>query len=227
MKKLDPKQPIDVGALTRALIARTITMPRFKFPADEEQTFAMLFSCYQAEVVRRGCIFIDNAEVRNNLLLIAKALTTDNNCFGILLCGTCGNGKTSIMFGFQNLIAYLIGKGFIDSQFKGLRIMDAVEVFELAKNKDFRETVSDLPMLGIEDMGREPTDVVNYGNYSSPLVNLLEYRYHRQLFTFITTNLNANDITGKYGTRIADRFREMVNIIPFKNATFRKKRELK
>ena len=117
------------------------------------------------------------------------------------------------MFGFQNLVAYLLGKGIIDSQFKGLRIMDAVEVFELAKNKDFRETVSDLPMLGIEDMGREPTDVVNYGNYSSPLVNLLEYRYHRQLFTFITTNLNANDITGKYGTRIADRFREMMNII--------------
>ena len=96
MKKLDPKQPIDVGALTRALIARKTTMPRFKFPADEEQTFAMLFACYQAEVIRRGCIFIDNLEVRNNLRLIAKALTTDNNCFGIILCGTCGNGKTII-----------------------------------------------------------------------------------------------------------------------------------
>ena len=52
---------------------------------------------------------------------------------------------------------------------------------------------------------------------------MLEYRYNSQLFTFITTNLTKSQIREKYGNRIADRFNEMLEVIIFKNETYRDK----
>ena len=43
------------------------------------------------------------------------------------------------------------------------------------------------------------------------------------LFTFITTNLTKSQIREKYGNRIADRFNEMLEVIIFKNETYRDK----
>lgn len=77
-------------------------------------------------------------------------------------------------------------------------------------------------MLGIEDMGREATEVIDFGNVLNPVIDLLEYRYNQQLFTFITTNLKADEVRKKYGDRIADRFNEMLEVIIFGNTTYRK-----
>ena len=76
-------------------------------------------------------------------------------------------------------------------------------------------------MLAIEDMGREPAEILEFGNTASPVIDLLEYRYDNQLFTFITTNLTPAQIREKYGNRIADRFNEMMETIVFKNGTYR------
>lgn len=37
-----------------------------------------------------------------------------------------------------------------------------------------------------------------------------------------TTNLTAGEIRGKYGDRLADRFNEMLEVIVFRNGTYRK-----
>ncbi len=66
-------------------------------------------------------------------------------------------------------------------------------------------------------MGEEPKTVLEYGNAINPIVDLFEERYNRQLFTIITTNLDPNEISEKYGVRIADRFREMLAIVSFGN----------
>ena len=76
-------------------------------------------------------------------------------------------------------------------------------------------------MLGIDDLGKEPAEIVDYGNILSPVVDLIEHRYDRQLFTVITTNLPPEKIREKYGDRIADRFNEMVGRIIFRNTTYR------
>ena len=67
----------------------------------------------------------------------------------------------------------------------------------------------------------EPTEVVEYGNVLNPIIDLIEYRYLRQLFTLVTTNLTAEQIRKKYGNRIADRFNEMLEVIVFKNQSYR------
>ena len=78
------------------------------------------------------------------------------------------------------------------------------------------------PMIAIEDMGREATEVLDYGNVLNPVIDLIEYRYDNQLFTAITTNLTSKQVSEKYGKRIADRFNEMLEVIVFENATYRK-----
>ena len=79
-----------------------------------------------------------------------------------------------------------------------------------------------IPLLAIDDLGKEPAEVMNYGNIINPMVELIEKRYKRQLFTLATTNLTPRQIREKYGARMADRFNEMFNVVIFKSESYRK-----
>ena len=76
-------------------------------------------------------------------------------------------------------------------------------------------------MLAIDDLGCEPTEIMDFGNVSNPIIDLLSIRYEEQLFTIISTNFKASDIRTKYGDRIADRLNEMVERIYFDNDSYR------
>jgi hypothetical protein len=185
---------------------------------SEEQAFALLMTAYQTEVENRHVKFIANATLEKHVSAMAKALTADKPKFGIMLCGTCGNGKTTLLRAFQLSLNYLSRNGFL--QDAGIRIVDAKDVSAMMREPNTRQ-VRSAPMLAIEDMGREATEVLDYGNVTCPIIDLLEYRYAEQLFTFITTNLNTKDIREKYGDRLADRFNEMLCVITFSNPSFR------
>ena len=126
-----------------------------------------------------------------------------------------------MLYAVQLVINYLGRSGLIEEKTIGIRIIDAKDIAAYMK-ENARIKICQEPMLAIEDMGREPTEVVDYGNITSPIIDLLEYRYNNQLFTFITTNLNTKDIRTKYDARIADRFNEMMKVIPFTNESYRK-----
>ena len=82
--------------------------------------------------------------------------------------------------------------------------------------------LTQVAVLCIDDVGLEPTEVLDYGNALNPVIEIMEQRYRQQLFTFITTNLTPAQIREKYGDRIADRFNETMKCIVYKNPTFRK-----
>lgn len=180
-------------------------------------------AAYQAEVEFRHRVFEDDEPTKENIKKIAKYLTNDNQTFGMMFLGLCGNGKTTMLYAFQQSINYLNRKNlFEDASKVGIQIIDAKDVAAMAKDiKEFR-TLKNRDMLAIEDMGREPTEVLDYGNILNPVIDLIEYRYDAQLFTVITTNLNKKEIRAKYGARVADRFNEMLECIVFKNETYRK-----
>ena len=77
-------------------------------------------------------------------------------------------------------------------------------------------------MLSIDDLGIEPITAKLYGNESTPIIDLLYYRYDWRLFTIITSNLDEQGLDTMYGPRIADRFREMFDRIAYTNASYRK-----
>ena len=140
-----------------------------------------------------------------------------------MLCGVPGNGKTTLLYAFQSAVNWLNDIGHFEGKRAGIRIVDAKEVVMLAKDFEAFRNLRNMPMIAIEDMGREPIEVLDYGNVLNPVVDMLEYRYNLQLFTFITTNLTKSQIREKYGNRIADRFNEMLEVIIFKNETYRDK----
>ena len=146
--------------------------------------------------------------------------------FGVMMCGTCGNGKTTLLYTLQSAINDLHRRdhfAFLGREFRiGLMIVDAKDITEIAKDLDDLKQYRNHPMLAIDDLGKEPTEVLNFGNVVSPVVDLLEYRYNRQMFTVVTTNLTPKEIKEKYGARIADRFNEMLEVIRFQDISYRR-----
>ncbi len=206
---------------------RTMT-GRFRLPMSEEQAYEYLLAANIAEVKSRYRDFIYNSAVEEQLRQIARCLTADTSKFGIVLCGGCGNGKTTMLKALQNLIRRLeirkpnscSGNGF-DSCY-GLTIVNAVQLTQLRKT-DYNRfcKLAQTEVLGIDDIGTEPAEVQDYGNVMYPIKELLAMRYDAQLFTVFTTNLEPRDIRQRYGDRIADRLNEMMTKVVYRNSTYR------
>ena len=213
---------IDVGQLKSILLQRKIMKPRFRLPMSAEQAYDSLLAATMAEVEFRHRSFYENDDAKAQLRQMANWITSGSSKFGILLCGECGNGKSTLLKAFQQLLNYLSIPNPNGHGCKGIQITDAKFVAYLART-DYpafiRLTQQD--MLGIDDLGTEPQEVMDYGNVVTPVIDLLTKRYDEQLFTIITTNLTPKQIREHYGDRIADRLNEMVEKIVFNNGTYR------
>lgn len=158
---------------------------------------------------------------RKNIEHFADFLTNSGSKFGVIFSGVCGNGKTTMLYAFQTLLNYFQDRGLTDEN-ACISVIDAKDVAYYAKDVQRFRQLKERPMIAIEDMGREPVEVLEYGNVLNPVIDLLEYRYNAQLFTIITTNLVPKEIRERYGNRIADRFNEMFDKVIFANQTYRK-----
>lgn len=224
MRTIEPTARLDVEALTQQLLGRKITRQIFKFPTTEEQASALLTAAYRSEVAYRGRNYVESDNIKQMIARLAAFMTSrDSSKFGVLMCGTYGNGKTTLLYALRAVVSLLSDCGYIEHGSK-LVVYDARELSKLYKDRD-PETFNDAcreRLLAIEDMGKEPTEELNYGSIISPVTELLEYRYNNQKFTVITTNLTPKEIREKYGNRIADRFNEMMCVLNFGAAdTFR------
>ena len=198
----------------------------FRWQCTTDKAWGMLCAAYEAEVVARGMACDMTDKTNQYLRIIAETMTNNSTKCGILLCGNCGNGKTTTINAFVMVCKYL------DSN---LRIMQRVvanplniqqtsarRLVQVAKDENAMTEAKVAHVLCIDDLGLEPTEVLDYGNAINPVIEILEHRYRRQLFTFITTNLTPKQIREKYGDRIADRFNEIMQCIVYDNPTFRK-----
>lgn len=206
--------------MMRALIAQRSTRKIFRLPLTILQAYNMLLGAYEAEVVHRQRKFVMDEATKENIMKVAEFLTSGPGKFGFMLIGNCGNGKTTLLYAFQNLLNYLAKLEVIDKDC-GIVIRDARDVAAMAGNHDALSDLKKRPMLAIEDMGREGTEVLEYGNVYNPVVDLLEFRYDRQLFTAFTSNLSVDELAAKYGKRLTDRFREMFVKVVFRNGSYR------
>lgn len=208
---------------------------RFRFNMSTQDALDLLAAAYQYEVQRRQRRFILDENTEGNLIKLAEYLTEPVPKFGIMCCGTCGNGKTTLLYAFQRVVNYLQARrhfSFLNSgntSFNAsIEIFRAKEIALISRNQKEFKALIQRPMIAIDDMGTEPAEYYDYQNINTPMVDLIDYRYNHQLFTFITTNLVAkkkddNDVTirMKYKDRIADRFNEMLHVIVFKDISYR------
>lgn len=197
-------------------------MGSFKLPMTVDEAEAYIRGAFEAQVELRGGTVEYDEMTTKNLRLIAETLTGDGHKFGLLLAGTCGNGKTTTMRAVQSVIQ-LLNNTYYNRRGEGIgnRLLEAKEITGLS-DKDGQLTVyKTVPVLFLDDLGREPTEVLKYGNVTSPITELLEYRYNQRLTTIVTTNLEPSEIREKYGDRIADRFNEMFALVRYTGTSYR------
>ena len=220
-----------VGELLPSITRRTITGARFRFNLSPQEALDILTTAYCYEVKSRHVEPKIDERTAENLISLAEFITSDVPKFGLMFCGTVGNGKTTLMKALQRSINYLNDQrhfSFMDDERygyryePGLRIVDVREILRAAKeDSKAYDALKTKNVLGIDDLGKEPAEIMDYGNILSPVIDLIEHRYDKQLFTVITTNLVGKEIRAKYGDRIADRFNEMLHVIVFRNSTYR------
>jgi len=198
---------------------------RFRFKLSETDALNLLAAHYGCAVKRRHGTPVFDENTEGNLRALARYLTSPDPKFGVMMCGTCGNGKTTLLYALQSAINHLNAQGhfsFLDEYFKvGMEIVDAKDIATIAKDLKALRSLRSRSMLAIDDLGKEPSEVLDFGNVISPAIDLLEYRYQHQLFTCISSNLVGSQIRDKYGARIADRFNEMLEIIVFQDISYR------
>ena len=178
----------------------------------------------QAEIELRRRTYQDVQELHEHIWKIAELFTRPTDKFGIMLCGGVGNGKSTMMKALQTLLLHLDITISHNTSFEtlGMNIISAKELcrkIRVDPNKILQ--YRDLTMLGIDDLGEEEAMMMDYGNRVTPVIDLLSYRYNQMLFTMVTTNLTPKQIRSTYGDRIADRFNEMMLIIPYESPSFR------
>ena len=189
----------------------------------------MLEQAYEQEVQNRGMELVMDSNIRGYLEKIAAMMTTRSTKCGILLCGNCGNGKTTTMNAFVRVCNYLNAlnsrlamERHGDFKSWNIKSTSARRISQIAKDETLMNEAKTATVLCIDDVGLEPTEVLDFGNAINPVIEILEHRYRQQLFTFITTNLTPAQIREKYGDRIADRFNEIMKCIVYTNPTFRR-----
>ena len=99
-KKMNDQQQNPVEAFRLKYMSLTMrkvsTQTRYRISMDDRDVYEMLKIAYSANVARCGYIFSEDAETQKKIHGMAGWLTSSKAKPGMLLCGTCGNGKTTL-----------------------------------------------------------------------------------------------------------------------------------
>jgi len=135
---------------------------------------------------------------------------------GVLLSGPIGCGKTSLM----KLLKYLVP---LQPPYLIAPCRNVVFGFNHLGYKTI-EDFGDSGTVCFDDLGVEPLGS-HYGRDCNVMGEVLLSRYElylktkSKIKTHATTNLNAEELEERYGSRVRSRMRELFNLIPFDKNT--------
>ena len=202
------------------MFARQLTtVQRFKLDLPENEAIKILTAAYKAQVENRHCCFLEDENIIRAIEFTASWLTLDNKKPGLYFTGLCGTGKTTMIKAINMVVDWY----YTNTRFRPMTIIKATDLASMALNNyhEFK-SLAKRTILAIDDLGQEPALISSYANIMKPSIEILSERYDAQLTTFISSNLAPENIKEYYDERLSDRFREMMEIIPFESKTFRK-----
>ena len=188
------------------------TPPPSKFPIplpdSRENASGMLLALYGAEVAQRDVQFrLDDATV-SKVERVVKWMY-DSKKRGLLLCGTLGNGKTTMLRAIKRFFNYNIS------------YFEAQGIYNHFKQTQEFPYIGQKDILLIDDLGVEPQSYNDFGEIRYPLAELLMLRYKQNRPTIIATNCTFEQIGEIYGDRLQDRMKEMYAVITYKEPSYR------
>ena len=140
-----------------------------------------------------------------------------NLFLGVALIGSYGCGKSLIMDAYSRLVNQFV-------QSKGLQVCPvlfktSMELYNLAKS-GITSQMLHTPLV-IDEIGREPKVAKDYGNESTPMIDLLFERHRKGTITHATGNFTLESLSEMYGKMLGDRLKQMFNFIKLNGSSRR------
>ncbi len=128
---------------------------------------------------------------------------------GLLLLGTNGNGKTTMLRALHKLFA--------KSDYK-----ETTAINDFLEKKNLTEMdISTNCLLLLDELGAEHRSITVCGSKRTPITDILMVRYRQNALTVIASNLTPDEIRQKYGDSLYDRIIGMYNIIFYLTPSYR------
>lgn len=176
----------------------------------------LLKSLYEANVANRGLQVKFDQYTYEKISKVSSWLFTSKKP-GLLLYGKCGTGKTT-------MIRCILRMMKADRKIEDVRFLTAKELYDCYRDesrKNHYVGVSQAKVVFIDDLGCEPEKCLIYGTEYTPIRDFIYYRYDHQLFTIISTNLDDDALTKRYGERVWDRMQEAFDRILYAGDSYR------
>lgn len=122
---------------------------------------------------------------------------------GLIFAGKVGCGKTLLMTAYIHLANSMARKQ--------ITMYHATELCDFVRENGIK-SIQSKPLF-IDELGREPGEVVDFGNVKKPIIDLLAKRYECGARTYATTNFKISSLEEKYSQYIVSRIQEMCNYI--------------
>lgn len=136
---------------------------------------------------------------------------------GLLLTGPVGCGKTSLMKLFASLTP--VAKTFVLKPAREVTMEFSKDGYDVIHR--YSRSVRAPKAICFDDIGLEPP-MRYFGDHINVIGEILLSRYDlfisKGIRTHATTNLNADELEARYGSRVRSRLREMFNLIAFSAA---------
>ena len=199
---------------------KVIKLPAKMEGIESQDLEELLTELYRGVVEDRGNEFreTNNTEMGKNITAVAEWMTGPRLTTSLLLQGTPGSGKTSLMNALYLLYRYYYSNSTYRCTAK--MINDNYQS-KLDKERSYYEEFKKADYLFIDNLGTEPDKFKDFGVDYTPIPELLYERYEKQKVTVISTNLPDSKLAARYGKRIMDRFEEMCQKILFLAPSYR------
>lgn len=200
---------------------------RLRLHFGYEQFICLVSKCAEMILERRGektgfVIDTDNEIIIKQIYLYLRQDSRFSGDLrkGILLMGKYGCGKTLILQAVSTMYNTIISE--LNNPRPVLKFIKSTELLDLVQEKSVK-LFSQMPLI-IDELGREPKQIMNYGNLRSPLVELLCERYDVGAWTHGTTNFTLETLSSDsfYGKMTGDRIKSMFNFLELKGGSRRK-----
>lgn len=136
---------------------------------------------------------------------------------GLLFGGRVGCGKTLLLTAFFRITD--------EYSRKSTTIIHSKSIANEIK-KNGIENLSRKPIM-IDDLGREESEVKDWGNVVKPIIDIFSIRYENGARTYATTNFNYDRLLTFYSEFIVTRMQEMMTMVVFPGESRRLKNEVK
>jgi hypothetical protein len=139
---------------------------------------------------------------------------------GIMLMGKYGCGKTIIMQSLVEMYNTVIHSLHIQRPL--LKFFKSSDLQNILKGKP-SNFYSKMPLV-IDEFGREPKQIMDFGNLRSPMIELLCERYDTGAWTHGTSNFTLETLCSEnqYGKMTGGRLKSMFNFIELKGESRRR-----